>query len=164
MIIFRKPVPGLREATLSRFVSRACRAARLKGTTNVLVTTSRELRNLNKSFRGLDKPTDVLSFPPMLRLDNFAGDIAISADIAARNARELGHSPTQEIKILTLHGILHLAGYDHERDNGHMARQELRLRRLLGLSSGLIERAGPTSARRAKRVSVSGKVKVKRRS
>ena len=71
----------------------------------------------------------------------FAGEIAISADIACQNALRYGHSPAQEIKVLALHGILHLAGYDHERDNGQMAREEARLRRALGLPSTLIERA-----------------------
>jgi len=140
MIIFRKRVAGLRESSLAHFVSRASRAARLKGPVNVLVTDSRELRKLNRSFRGLDKATDVLSFPPVLNLNSFAGDVAISADIAARSARQLGHSIADEIKILALHGVLHLAGYDHERDNGQMARKEERLRRLLGLSVGLIAR------------------------
>src|SRR5215467_3606067 len=107
MIILRKRVAGLREASLARFVSRASRAARLKGSVNVLVTDSRELRKLNRCFRGRDKATDVLSFPPVLNLNSFAGDVAISADIAARNARQLGHSTADEIKILALHGVLH---------------------------------------------------------
>jgi probable rRNA maturation factor len=68
------------------------------------------------------------------------GDIAISADIAAKNAKELGHSGLEEVKILALHGILHLAGFDHERDNGEMEREEARLRSALGLPTGLIER------------------------
>ena len=75
-------------------------------------------------------------------VSGLAGDIAISAEIAAQNARHLGHSAAQEIKILVLHGILHLAGYDHESDRGTMARKEVRLRKSLGLPSGLIERSG----------------------
>ncbi len=71
-----------------------------------------------------------------------AGDVAISAEIAARNARKLGHSTAEEVKILTLHGILHLAGYDHEEDAGNMARREQQLRKRLGLPAGLIERNG----------------------
>jgi probable rRNA maturation factor len=156
VIIFRKPVAGLSPAALSRFVSRACEAVKLRGTLTVLVTTSHELRALNRRFRGKDKPTDVLSFPPMLS-DGFAGDIAISADIAARNARALGHPIAQEIKILALHGVLHLAGYDHERDDGQMARKEESLRRALGLPASLIARNGrpapspPSSSRRTRR-------------
>ena len=71
---------------------------------------------------------------------NLAGEIAISADVAVHNAANLGHSAADEVKILTLHGILHLAGFDHERDNGEMARKESALRRKLGLPAALIER------------------------
>ena len=114
---------------------------------NVLVTGSAELKSLNRRFLGADKATDVLSFPaPPLtarRAKRVSGDVAISADIARENARRLGHSVAEEVKILTLHGILHLAGFDHERDNGEMARKESRLRRQLKLESGLIERAQP---------------------
>jgi probable rRNA maturation factor len=130
---------------LSRFVARASRAARLQGTVNVLVTTSQELRALNRRFRKKDRTTDVLSFPPMCD-QGFAGDIAISADIAARNAKLLGHSAAEEVKILVLHGTLHLAGYDHESDKGEMARVERRLRKILALPSGLIERNVPSKA------------------
>jgi probable rRNA maturation factor len=146
VVILRKPVAGLSEAPLTRFVARARRSTKLSGAVNVLVTSSRELRGLNHRFRGKDKPTDVLSFPPMPGLlGGLAGDIAISAEIAAQNARLLGHSPADEIKILILHGLLHLAGYDHEHDNGEMQRKENSLRKFLGLPSGLIDRNGPRS-------------------
>jgi len=79
----------------------------------------------------------------------FAGDVAISAEIARQNARRLGHTAAEEIKILVLHGMLHLAGYDHELDNGEMEREEARLRKSLGLPVGLIERnLAPTRAKR----------------
>jgi probable rRNA maturation factor len=142
MIIVRKKIAGLSRSTLERFVSRAKKAARLKGTVNVLITNARELRSLNCQFRGLDKPTDVLSFPA-LAPGRTAGDVAISADIARENAKRLGHSLPEEIKILALHGILHLAGYDHEHDNGEMAREEIRLRQRLNLPVALIERTQP---------------------
>ncbi len=107
----------------------------------MLVTSSRELKGLNRRFRGKNKPTDVLSFPAIPGLmRGFAGDVAISAEIAARNARQLGHTAGEEIRILTLHAVLHLAGYDHEPDNGEMARKEAHLRKSLGLPVGLIER------------------------
>ena len=107
----------------------------------MLVTGSSELRSLNRRFRGKDQPTDVLSFPPgPCFVNGLAGDIAISADIAKQNARRLGHSAAQEIKILALHGVLHLVGYDHETDHGTMAGKETKLRRSLGLPLGLIER------------------------
>jgi len=108
----------------------------------------REARESRGPAAGEDKPTDVLSFPPVLGLaDGFAGDVAISADIAAQNARRLGHSAAEEIKILVLHGVLHLAGYDHEHDHGEMARQEKRLRSFLNLPVVLIERDGEAQAK-----------------
>jgi probable rRNA maturation factor len=147
LVIFRRRVAGLTEAALSRFVTKASRAAKLKGAVDVLVTGNRELRLLNNRFLGKDKATDVLSFPAEPTPDSrYAGEIAISAEIASENARRLGHDITQEIKILALHGILHLAGYDHERDKGEMARKELRLRTKLNLPSGLIERSPEAGA------------------
>lgn len=143
MVILRKSVPGLSDTALAKFVVRASRVSSLKGTVNVLVTSSSELRSLNRRFRGKDQPTDVLSFPPAPGfVAGLAGDIAISAEIARQNARRLGHSAAQEIKILALHGVLHLAGYDHEHDQGRMAGKEADLRRSLGLPAGLIERNG----------------------
>jgi probable rRNA maturation factor len=131
---------------LVRFLLRARRAAGLRGTVNVLVTTSAAMHSLNLRFRGQNKPTDVLSFPsePSGKGSNrarFAGELAISADIAMQNAARLGHSAALEVKVLTLHGVLHLAGFDHERDNGQMARKEAKLRMALRLPSALIERA-----------------------
>src|SRR6202158_3840043 len=141
LVILRKPVAGLSDTALAKFVARASRASKLKGMGNVLVTSSSELRSLNRRFRGKDQPTDVLSFPPgPCFVNGLAGDIAISAEIAKQNARRLGHSAAQEIKILALHGVLHLVGYDHERDGGAMANKEAALRRSLGLPAGLIER------------------------
>jgi probable rRNA maturation factor len=148
LVILRKHVAGLSEAALTKFVTRASRAARLRGLINVLITTSRELRTLNRRFRGKDQPTDVLSFPPEPAFaDTLAGDIAISAEIAKRNAKSLGHSDAQEVKILVLHGVLHLAGYDHENDTGTMAGKEAKLRKSLGLPVGLIERSGRADKR-----------------
>ena len=98
-----------------------------------LVTTDAELRRLNREFRGKNYPTDVLSFPP--------GEMAISLDRAAAQAKELGHSLDDELRILMLHGLLHLCGMDHEADSGEMRRAEIRWRKRLGLPAGLIERA-----------------------
>jgi len=160
MVIMRIPVAGVTSLSLSRFAARACRAAKLKGSPGVLVTNNREMRLLNKRFRRKDKPTDVLSFPPMTktnyvpgRWEHAAGDLAISVQIAAANARRLGHSTSDEVKVLILHGILHLAGYDHETDDGEMARKEHALRQSLGLPTGLIERSAdsPRSAAKKKR-------------
>ena len=149
MVILRKPVAALNESGLARFLTQASRAVRLRGTVNVLVTSSRELQGLNNRFRRKNKPTDVLSFPAMHGgVPGFVGDVAISAEIATQNARRLGHTAAQEIKILTLHGLLHLAGYDHEQDDGEMARKERRLRRSLGLPVGLIERSNQPPRRK----------------
>jgi probable rRNA maturation factor len=145
-IILKRPVRGLSRRALTVFVAGACRAAGLKGAVTVMVTHSREMRSLNARFRGKDQATDVLSFPPPALDKGFAGDIAVSIDIAARNARSLGHSLGQEVQILVLHGILHLAGYDHEGDQGEMAGRERRLRRRFKLPTGLIERGEKSRA------------------
>ena len=148
MVILRKRVAGLSDASLARFVARAGRTVKLRGVVNVVVTSSYELRALNHLFRGKDQPTDVLSFAPDPDfVSGLAGDIAISAEIAKQNARRLGHSAAQEIKILVLHGVLHLAGYDHESDHGVMAGKEAKLRQSLGLPVGLIERNGRPTQR-----------------
>ncbi len=126
-------------AALSRFASRAQKAARLRGEVTILVTGNREIRKLNREFRKHDEPTDVISFPS--DASGIAGDIAISAEIARANGRELGHGTLAELKVLILHGILHLAGFDHDADSGEMERKEARLREELGLPAGLIERA-----------------------
>ena len=142
MIIFQKRVADLTELALARFLARARRAVGLKGMVNVLLTSSAEMKSLNRRFRGKDKPTDVLSFPAEPGAQKqFAGEIAISAEIASQNARALGHSPAEEVEILVLHGVLHLRGYDHECDNRQMARREKQLRAKLHLPIGLIERA-----------------------
>ena len=144
-MIFQKKVTGLSEGALSRFVLQARRAAGLPGNVNILLTSSGGMRALNLRFRGKNKSTDVLSFTveanTIRTSGNFAGEIAISAEIAAQNAIQFGHSTAAEVKVLVLHGILHLAGMDHERDNGEMARKEAKLRRVLKLPSTLTERA-----------------------
>lgn len=153
MIIVEKKVGGLSAASLNRFVARARRAVRLHGMVNIMLTADAEMRSLNLRFRKKNKSTDVLSFPSDSSLNgerSFTGEIAISVDIATKNAARLGHPPAVEVKILALHGILHLAGFDHESDNGQMARKEAELRRQLGLPSSLTER-GKTQRRRPAR-------------
>jgi probable rRNA maturation factor len=144
MVILKKKLGGTTQAALARFATKARKAAGLRGEVNVLVTSSEELRDLNRRFRKKDKATDVLSFPSAI--DGFGGDIAISVDIARENGESLGHGLSMELKILILHGVLHLAGFDHEADQGEMARQETRLRSQLGLNKGLIERTQNTVA------------------
>ncbi len=132
-------LPSVR--TLARFLTEAQTAVCLKGEVTVLLTTDAAIRKLNRQFRKKDKATDVLSFPAEgVGAEEIAGDLAISVPTALRQAVEQGHSLSTEIKVLILHGLLHLAGYDHESDSGKMARRERLLRARLGLSQGLIER------------------------
>ncbi len=154
MVIFRKKIVGLSSASFETFLLRARRMLHFRGKVNVLVTSSTELRSLNRQFRGNDKATDVLSFPSSSILPfpaAYAGDIAISADIARQNAAQLGHPVASEVKILALHALLHMAGFDHERDNGQMARKERQLRLRLRLEPGLIERGAALRSKAAAR-------------
>ena len=132
------------EPTVSRWLSRVA-PPRARGTVSVAVVSDQRVRALNRQYRGLDRATDVLSFPAQaVQLGRhtrlFLGDIVIARGVARRQARKLGHSEVTELKVLALHGLLHLLGYDHERDDGRMARLERRLRRKGGLREGLIER------------------------
>jgi probable rRNA maturation factor len=148
--------------------------ARARGAVTIALVSDRRLRTLNRQYRGVDRATDVLSFPagdnrgrrragsgqvgrvaglvapavagdePGLRPRRtaFLGDIVIARGVAARQAREAGHAERIEWRVLALHGLLHLMGYDHEQDGGEMRRAEARLRRKGGLGAGLIEREG----------------------
>ena len=98
----------------------------------IAFVSDNKIRSLNQQFRGINKPTDVLSFPSDLETGEL-GDIAISVEAAARQAKENGLTLNEEIAQLILHGLLHLSGYDHETDNGEMNRLELRLRTKLGI-------------------------------
>ena len=149
-IIFRQRVPGLGKSQLAAFVTAVCKSVGLAGAVTVLVTGNREMRALNERFRGKDLSTDVLSFPGPEFMADFAGDIAVCTDIAAKNAAALGHAVAIEVRVLVLHGILHLAGYDHESDSGEMTRMETRLRRRLGLPGSLIERVEKSRPMRRK--------------
>jgi probable rRNA maturation factor len=139
--------------------------ARARGMVSVALVSDSRVRQLNKTYRRKDYATDVLSFPntpppPRTRwtqrikpvsaavspassvVECFLGEIVIARGVARRQAREAGHSEQTELRILALHGLLHLLGYDHEHDDGRMRRVERRLRRKGGLDEGLIERAG----------------------
>ena len=148
MILERRKTKELSRIALARFATQAQRAASLAGTVSILLTGDAEIQRLNRQFRQQDKPTDVLSFPsaspPAL-----GGDIVISTRTARLQASQLGHDLSTEVKILILHGILHLAGYDHESDQGQMNRLERKLRLEFKLPAGLIERAekSPSLAR-----------------
>ena len=112
--------------------------ASAKGDLSIAIVSDKRMRALNRQFRGKDKVTDVLSFPADAR--GFMGDIVIASGVAKRQAREAGHTAQTEMRVLALHGLLHLLGYDHESDAGRMARAEARLRKKAGLPGGLIER------------------------
>lgn len=137
--------PSLKAALLFQHPTRRVRRAELRafwqgltaklGVADCLITTDAELRRLNREFRKKDYATDVLSFP------GSPGEIAVSFDRAAEQAAEMGHGVDAELRILMLHGLLHLSGMDHETDAGEMAKAEARWRKSLKLPVGLIERA-----------------------
>ena len=139
-------LPAGTKQKLGRFLTRACRAVGLEGDVTVLLAGDVRLKELNRAFRGKNKATDVLSFPAAANCEGTAGDLAISVETAARQAADHGHTLTEELQILLLHGVLHLAGFDHEADRGEMRASEQTLRTKFGLPSGLIERTMPESA------------------
>ncbi len=127
-----------------------------RGAMTIALVSDARMRALSNTYRGRDATTDVLSFPAELEPGRawrepsslarrggpvLLGDIAIARGVAARQARQAGHSLGTELRVLALHGLLHLIGYDHVRDSGQMRRLETRLRRKGGLHEGLIERA-----------------------
>jgi ssRNA-specific RNase YbeY (16S rRNA maturation enzyme) len=188
----------LRLAALAGWLARTA-PSRVRGAVTIALVSDRRVRTLNRQYRGVDRPTDVLSFPPLARDDRrrvlraarrnsrlepdlttgtarskvggspspkgrraagptirlepdptyagthslpFLGDVVIARGVAARQARAAGHSERTEWRVLALHGLLHLIGYDHDRDRGEMRRVEARLRHKGGLDAGLIERGG----------------------
>ena len=137
---------ALKLRELRGFVSRAKTAIGLHGEVSAFLATDGTIRTLNREFRKKDKATDVLSFPVdaehLHDAPRQAGDLAISLDTARKQAAEHGHTLQIEVKILLLHGLLHLAGYDHETDKGRMARREKILREQFDLPAGLIQRSG----------------------
>ena len=140
---------SLRVRGLAQWLARAA-PPRARGAVTLALVGDRRVRTLNRRYRGVDRVTDVLSFAADLRDQEvfgsarFLGDVVIAKGVAARQARAAGHSLGTEYRILALHGLLHLLGYDHERDGGRMARVEASLRRRGGLEHGLIERARAT--------------------
>jgi probable rRNA maturation factor len=160
----------LRRPGLAAWLARVA-PARLRGEVTIALVSDARIRALSRRWRGVDKATDVLSFPaeeqsrsprasarggrmdPPAKAGGLLGDIVIATGVAARQAKDAGHDEAAEHRVLALHGLLHLAGYDHERDAGEMARVEARLRRRGGLSAGLIERAPGAAKGRALRTS-----------
>jgi len=165
----------VRDGGLGRWLARiAPKTAR--GELAIALVPDARMRLLNRSYRHADYPTDVLSFPAFAREDRSAlrrgrpgfaredrsalrrgrpvegslGDLVIATGVAKRQAREAGHAYEEELRVLALHGLLHLLGYDHDdaKDRGRMARAEARLRRKGGLAAGLIERKRPASSKK----------------
>jgi probable rRNA maturation factor len=125
---------------------------RASGEVAIALVSDARIRALNRQYRGKNAATDVLSFPvderarvpsPQSRKGHSLGDIVVATGVALRQAKEAGHSYQTELRVLALHGLLHLLGYDHDHrdDRGRMARAEARLRRRGGLPAGLIERS-----------------------
>jgi probable rRNA maturation factor len=146
---------GLSPSGLGRFLRVAQKAVGLPGSVDVLLADDATLRRLNRTFRGKNKATDVLSFPACATTEFFgqpdgpelAGDLAISLETATRQAEQFGHSLRDEVRVLLLHGVLHLAGFDHEVDSGEMAARETELRQKLRLTTSLIARANGSRAK-----------------
>jgi probable rRNA maturation factor len=160
-------------AALRPYLLRAQKAIGLDGQVHVLLTSDDEIRVLNRAFRHKNRPTDVLSFPaaplhasrPRSRAprpaEKLAGDIAISIETASRQAARYGHTLVLELKILLLHGLLHLAGYDHEADAGEMQEIEASLRRRFRLPGTLILRSshGARAAAQGRAPAATGRVR-----
>jgi probable rRNA maturation factor len=156
-IVGRSGLPSAARG-LARWLARAAPRG-VRGAVTVALVGDTRMRTLNRVWRGVNRPTDVLAFPSGegagaprgLRAGHQAepaplGDIVIAVGVARRQARRIGHPLAAELRVLALHGLLHLAGYDHERDRGEMRRLEQRLLRKVGLAGGLIGR--PAGGRR----------------
>jgi probable rRNA maturation factor len=139
LVLLRRATSRLRRGRLETFARVLKDRVAARREFLCLLTDDRELRRLNARFRAEDYATDVLSFPAGTGTAAL-GEIAISIQRASQQARAFGHSLEDEIRILMLHGVLHLVGMDHERDGGRMARAETAWRKKLGLPAGLIER------------------------
>ncbi len=138
-ILFPKVLPKEERVSLRDFAAIIVSDVLDGHTFTCLLTDDKQLQSLNKDFLQHDYPTDVLSFPAPD--GNDLGEIAISLDRARQQAADHGHSTIDELKVLMLHGVLHLSGLDHETDSGQMRRTETKWRKALGLPVGLIARA-----------------------
>ncbi|MGB0036615.1 MAG: rRNA maturation RNase YbeY [Candidatus Acidiferrales bacterium] len=163
MILNRQRRVRVSVPELTKFFDLARRRLRVRsGALTICLVTDAEITRFNRTYRGKKGPTDVLSFPShgarssdakgkpegkparggvgafsfasSNHASSYLGDIAIAPAVARRNARRFGRSFEDEMRILILHGMLHLMGYDHETDDGRMDRRERRLRRELGIA------------------------------
>ena len=138
-VLFRRRGPAVKPPLVRKFARDLSRELAGARPFTCLITSDEDLRRLHCDFLAKDYPTDVLSFPTGAQLGTL-GDVAISLDRARVQARERGHSLEDEVRILMLHGVLHLLGHDHETDRGRMRRLETAWRMRLGLPDGLIQR------------------------
>jgi probable rRNA maturation factor len=129
----------VRAAGLAGWLKRVA-PARAHGLVSIAIVSDAEIQTLNRRYRRVNRATDVLSFPSGEPVGDSMGEIVIARGVARRQAKDAGHSELTEWRVLALHGLLHLLGYDHEQDNGRMRRVERRLRRKGGLRDGLIDR------------------------
>jgi probable rRNA maturation factor len=147
-MLFEKAPRSLRRRELNAFAETVCEQVAGGRRFCCLLTNDEALRRMNRQFRSIDAPTDVLSFP-LASPGGELGDIAISVDRAREQAARYGHDLMTELRVLLLHGVLHLLGHDHASDGGKMRRMETRWRRQLGLPAGVIERvAGQKAAQK----------------
>jgi len=137
-ILFRKTIPKEDRSVLRAFAEELAEKVLEAKSFDCLISNDKQLHQLNLQFLGADYATDVLSFPS--GEDENLGEFAISIERAAEQAAAQGHSLVDELKILMLHGVLHLKGMDHETDRGQMRRVETKWRKVFGLGAGLIER------------------------
>ncbi len=140
LLVFAAATPGVDRAALRSFARRLRDEVAGGRPFCCRITSDREVRELNRRFLGIDRPTDVLSFPSGSGIGPL-GDIAIAFPYARRQAEALGHGADVELRVLLLHGVLHLLGYDHETDRGRMRRAEERWRARLGLPHSLTGRS-----------------------
>ena len=140
LVSFRRAPTVVRRPPIETFARSLRHAVAAGRQFHCLITDDRELRRLNRQFLSRNYATDVLSFPAAEGA-GWLGELAISAGRAAEQARDFGHSQLDEIRILMLHGVLHLLGMDHATDRGQMARAETRWRKKLHLPPGVIARA-----------------------
>jgi probable rRNA maturation factor len=139
IVLNRQRKYPIQVSRLNRFLLQLCLRLRIsKKECAVLLTNDRTIRRLNQRFRNRNKATDVLSFPCKSALDRgltledgCLGDVIISVETAQRQAMTRNHDLERELRILVIHGVLHLLGHDHETDQGQMRRKELRLQREL---------------------------------
>lgn len=148
-----RPLSARESGGLARWLP-AAGPASARGAVSIALISNAAMARLNQTYRGKPAPTDVLSFPadpdvrpPKSGGPTALGDLAIARGIAARQARDYGHSLTVELRVLALHGLLHLLGYDHEADRGQMAKLERRLARRAGLPESLSARPASSWSR-----------------